>query len=80
MLMYWQDYQLIKEGRYVLPYDMATLQHRQFNPLYVLRKGAAFMREAVDTLRRRWAGGRCWCGCAAARHVKASGRLPTPSC
>lgn len=34
---------------------MTTSGHRQFNPLFVLRRGAAFLQEAVATLQRRWA-------------------------
>ncbi len=41
--------------RYSLPWDMTTAGHRQFNPLFVLRRGAAFLQEAVATLQRRWA-------------------------
>lgn len=40
-------------GKYGLPWDMTTPQHRQFNPLFMLRRGAAFVQEAADTLRRR---------------------------
>lgn len=56
MLMFWQDHENIKEGRYVLPWDMTTPGHRQYNPLFVLQRGAAFLQEAVATLRRRDAG------------------------
>ncbi|KAL4419508.1 hypothetical protein ABPG77_002294 [Micractinium sp. CCAP 211/92] len=56
MLMFWQDYENIKEGRYALPWDMTTAGHRQFNPLFVLRRGATFLQEAVATLQRRDAG------------------------
>ena len=46
-----------RAGYYKLPYDMTSgLRHRQFNPLYVLRKGAMFMREAADTISRRSRG------------------------
>jgi hypothetical protein len=55
-LSYYQDYENIKEGRYGLPWDMTTLTHRQFNPLYILRKGAAFLSEARETMRRREQG------------------------
>jgi len=44
-------------GKYALPWDMASLNHRQFNPLYVLQRSAAFLNEATQTLRRRWGGG-----------------------
>lgn len=43
-------------GRYKLPWDMTTPAHRQLNPAYVLRKGAAFLQEATDVLRRRARG------------------------
>ncbi|KAI3437854.1 hypothetical protein D9Q98_000300 [Chlorella vulgaris] len=55
LLTYWQDFQNIKQGKYVAPWDM-TPGHRQFNPLFVLRRGFNFLGEAVDTLRRRDAG------------------------
>jgi len=56
LLAYYQDYENIKEGRYALPWDMTTPTHRQYNPVFVLRNGAKFVREAVDTLRRRERG------------------------
>ncbi|KAL4451802.1 hypothetical protein ABPG75_007464 [Micractinium tetrahymenae] len=56
MLMFWQDHENIKEGRYALPWDMTTPGHRQYNPLYILQRGAAFLQEAVATLRRRDVG------------------------
>ncbi|KAI8105187.1 hypothetical protein M9435_000357 [Picochlorum sp. BPE23] len=55
-MSYYQDYENIKEGRYTLPWDMVTTSHRQFNPLYIARKAAAFVTEATDTLRRREEG------------------------
>jgi hypothetical protein len=46
-----------RAGYYKLPYDMTSgLRHRQFNPLYILRKGAMFVREAADTISRRSMG------------------------
>ena len=40
-----------------MPYDMTSgLRHRQFNPLFVLRKGALFMQEAAHTISRRTLG------------------------
>lgn len=51
------DFQNIKQGKYVAPWDM-TPGHRQFNPLFVLRRGFNFLGEAVDTLRRR-CGSQC---------------------
>ena len=45
-------------GKYALPWDMTTSQHRQFNPLFILQRSAAFLSEATDTLRRRWGQGR----------------------
>jgi ubiquinone/menaquinone biosynthesis C-methylase UbiE len=56
MLMFYQDHELIKEGKYALPWDMTTSGHRQFNPLYVLQRSAAFLNEASQTLRRRGEG------------------------
>ena len=56
MLSYYQDYENIKEGKYRLPWDMTTLTHRQFNPLYILQKGTRFVREAADIMRRRERG------------------------
>lgn len=43
-------------GKYALPWDMTTPGHRQFNPLFVLQRSATFLREATQTLRRRWGG------------------------
>lgn len=40
-------------GKYALPWDMTTSNHRQFNPLFILQRSAAFLAEATDTLRRR---------------------------
>ena len=65
LLMFYQDYEQIKEGAFALPWDMTTTGHRQFNPLYVLRKATAFVSEAADTLRRRCGG----CGGAGVRCV-----------
>lgn len=53
---YYQDYENIKEGKYILPWDMTTTSHRQFNPLYISRKAFAFGLEATETLRRREEG------------------------
>lgn len=55
-LSYYQDYENIKEGKYILPWDMTTATHRQYNPLYVLQGARRFVTEAVDALRRREAG------------------------
>ena len=33
-----QDLAAIRAGEYALPWDMTTLSHRQYNPLYILRK------------------------------------------
>ena len=55
MLSYYQDFENIKEGKYKLPWDM-DLTHRQFNPLFILRRGVQFMTEATDTLARRERG------------------------
>mmetsp|Transcript_8605 Transcript_8605/g.23334 ORF Transcript_8605/g.23334 Transcript_8605/m.23334 type:complete len:511 (-) Transcript_8605:150-1682(-) len=54
-LSYYQDFENIKAGKYGMPWDM-NLNHRQFNPLYIARKAAAFVAEATDTLRRREEG------------------------
>lgn len=56
LLTYYQDWTNIQEGKYALPWDMTTSGHRQFNPLFVAQRGAAFVREAADTLKRRDAG------------------------
>jgi ubiquinone/menaquinone biosynthesis C-methylase UbiE len=50
---YAQDFENIKAGLYKMPWDMTTPGHRQYNPLFVLRKAVAFVREAADTLGRR---------------------------
>lgn len=55
-LSYYQDYENIKAGRYDLPWDMTTNNHRQFSPFYIARKAAAFVTEATETLRRREEG------------------------
>jgi hypothetical protein len=52
-LAYYQDYESIKEGKYGMPWDGTSITHRQFNPLYIARRAAAFVTEAADTLRRR---------------------------
>lgn len=36
--MHQQDLEAIKSGAYKLPWDMTTLTHRQYNPLYILSK------------------------------------------
>ena len=36
--MYRQDLANIKSGAYKLPWDMTTITHRQYNPLFVLNK------------------------------------------
>lgn len=36
--VYKQDLEYIKDGQYKLPWDMTTLSHRQYNPLFVLGK------------------------------------------
>ncbi|KAL6778348.1 COQ5B [Auxenochlorella protothecoides x Auxenochlorella symbiontica] len=53
LLMYYQDLQNIKEGKYGFPWDMETVRHRQFNPLFVLQRAAAFMGEARLTMQRK---------------------------
>ncbi|GAB4819943.1 hypothetical protein N2152v2_006989 [Parachlorella kessleri] len=58
LLMYFQDLENIREGRYKLPWDMVTETptHRQYNPLFVLSKGAALMRESAAILSRKAKG------------------------
>lgn len=36
--VYKQDLENIKRGMYKLPWDMTTIGHRQYNPLFVLNK------------------------------------------
>lgn len=36
--MFKQDLDNIKSGHYKLPWDMTTLSHRQYNPLFILRR------------------------------------------
>eukprot|EP00191_Tetraselmis_sp_GSL018_P014080 CAMPEP_0177587304 /NCGR_PEP_ID=MMETSP0419_2-20121207/5565_1 /TAXON_ID=582737 /ORGANISM="Tetraselmis sp., Strain GSL018" /LENGTH=470 /DNA_ID=CAMNT_0019077315 /DNA_START=166 /DNA_END=1579 /DNA_ORIENTATION=+ len=48
-----QDIQNINKGIYKLPWDMTTLSHRQYNPLFVLGKASEFLEEASLTLGRR---------------------------
>eukprot|EP00878_Enallax_costatus_P019970 GHUV01021087.1.p1 GENE.GHUV01021087.1~~GHUV01021087.1.p1 ORF type:complete len:502 (+),score=114.24 GHUV01021087.1:180-1685(+) len=48
-----QDLENIKKGLYKLPWDMTTLSHRQYNPLFVLSRSAQFFSEAIYTLNRR---------------------------
>jgi hypothetical protein len=38
LAMYKQDLEAIKQGAFKLPWDMTTVSHRQYNPLFVLRK------------------------------------------
>lgn len=61
MLTFYQDYELIKEGKYALPWDMVTV-NRQFNPLWILYRSTTFLAEAAQTLARRdrGEGGRPW--------------------
>ncbi|KAK9815790.1 hypothetical protein WJX72_009506 [[Myrmecia] bisecta] len=56
MAMYNQDLVHIQEGLYKLPWDMTTLTHRQYNPLFVARRGLQFLAEAANTLSRRLEG------------------------
>lgn len=55
LLTFYQDFENIKAGAYSLPWDMITLGHRQANPLFILQRASAFIREATETLRRRQA-------------------------
>jgi hypothetical protein len=48
-----QDLAHIKAGDYKLPWDMTTLSHRQYNPLYAAAKSVSFVAEAIGTLDRR---------------------------
>lgn len=36
--MWKQDLENIKNGLYKMPWDMTTLSHRQYNPLFVLSR------------------------------------------
>lgn len=36
-----------RAGLYKMPWDMTTLGHRQYNPLFVLRKAAAFVQARI---------------------------------
>lgn len=38
MLPLSQDLEHIEAGHYKLPWDMTTVNHRQFNPLFMLRR------------------------------------------
>ncbi len=51
-----QDCSFIRRGAYREPWDMSELRHRQFNPLFVLDRGARFLAEARATLSRRAQG------------------------
>ncbi|WIA35683.1 hypothetical protein OEZ86_004089 [Tetradesmus obliquus] len=57
LAMYKQDLEGIKQGAFKLPWDMTTITHRQYNPLFVLSKSAQFVAEGVATLNRRMAQG-----------------------
>lgn len=50
-----QDYENIQAGAYPLPWDMTSLSHRQYSPLWQLGRTALFMQNAVNTLTRRLA-------------------------
>lgn len=43
----------LRDGTYQLPWDMTTVSHRQYNPLFVLSRSALYLNEAVQTLSRR---------------------------
>eukprot|EP00798_Chlamydomonas_sp_ICE-L_P005822 gene5822-6107_t len=45
-----QDYDNIDRGLYKLPWDMTTLTHRQYNPLFAISRTVSFVNEAVQTL------------------------------
>eukprot|EP00879_Flechtneria_rotunda_P014865 GHRR01015532.1.p1 GENE.GHRR01015532.1~~GHRR01015532.1.p1 ORF type:complete len:444 (+),score=155.17 GHRR01015532.1:980-2311(+) len=51
--MWQQDLANIKAGWYKLPWDMTTLTHRQYNPIYIMSRSAQFVSEAISTLNRR---------------------------
>ena len=51
-----QDFKNIEAGVYKLPWDMTTPNHRQYNPVHVLRTAANFVSEASNTLQRRMRG------------------------
>lgn len=49
---YVDDYRSIARGDYKAPYDMTSLNHRQFQLPFILDQSRRFVAEAVDTLRR----------------------------
>ncbi|KAF6266375.1 S-adenosyl-L-methionine-dependent methyltransferase [Scenedesmus sp. NREL 46B-D3] len=57
LAVYKQDLESIKQGAFKLPWDMTTVSHRQYNPLFVLSKSAQFVAEGIATLNRRMAQG-----------------------
>lgn len=50
--MYRQDLASIKSGAYKLPWDMTTLTHRQYNPLYMLNRWVAAWAVGIAASRR----------------------------
>lgn len=48
-----QDYRFIEQGLFKLPWDMTTLSHRQYSPLFAARRTLTFIDEAVATFSRR---------------------------
>lgn len=52
-MTYEQDYEAITADEYKVPWDMATLTHRQYTPRYALRQSLRFVNEAIGTLGRR---------------------------
>lgn len=55
--MYQQDLENIKAGAYKLPWDMTTINHRQFNPLFALNRSMMFLEEATTALQRKSSSG-----------------------
>lgn len=50
-----QDLDCIREGKYLLPWDMSP-SHRQNTPAFVLRKGFEYLREAYGVMGRKEKG------------------------
>eukprot|EP01024_Parvocaulis_polyphysoides_P051197 TRINITY_DN5028_c1_g1_i2.p1 TRINITY_DN5028_c1_g1~~TRINITY_DN5028_c1_g1_i2.p1 ORF type:complete len:359 (+),score=23.96 TRINITY_DN5028_c1_g1_i2:146-1078(+) len=53
MRAYRQDLDNIRVGLYKLPWDMTTLENRQFNPRYVLRSTSRSIQEAISVIGRK---------------------------
>ncbi|MEW5300842.1 MAG: hypothetical protein WDW36_003742 [Sanguina aurantia] len=48
-----QDLDAIRSGNYSMPWDMTTLGHKQYSPLFMANGLLMFMSEAAATLQRR---------------------------